>query len=175
MQPMSARLRATIASSILLVGLVGLVGASSASAAEMTATTVLPPTVAGSGVLTARGDGRVRLGGSYVLAGSLEGGSLRIDGAGVLSSVTVTGWVSRTRLAGGGIIYRFGDSTGHFLIGGRTIVTRIESHSMQFSATGHGRAWLVGTGTYQANGHAPLPWTAPAAVTGSSGSPSTAF
>ncbi len=168
MQPLSARLRATIASAIFLVGLFG---TSSVSAAELTATTAPTPTVAGSGSLIARGNGHVRLGGSYVLAGSLDGGTLRIGGAGLISSVTVTGWVSRTRLADGSVVYRFGDSTGHFLIGGRTIVTRIESHSMQFSATGHGRAWLAGSGTYHANGHGPFPWTSPAASTTSSSAP----
>jgi hypothetical protein len=167
---MSTRIRATIASAILFVGLVG---AGPVSAAETTTPAATPPTVAGIGVLVARGDGRVRLGGSYIVAGSLVGGTLRIDDAGVVSSVTVTGWVSKTRLADGGVIYRFGDSTGHFLIGGRTIVTRVESHSLEFSATGHGRAWLVGTGTYWANGHGPFPWTAPAAA--STTTPSATF
>jgi hypothetical protein len=170
MQPMSARWRATIASAILLVGLVG---ASSVSAAETTSPTATTPTVAGSGVLVARGDGRVRLGGSYVLTGSLDGGTLRIDHSGVISSITVTGWTSKTRLADGSVIYRFGDSTGHVLIGGRAIVTRIESHSMQFSAAGHGRAWLIGTGSYWVNGHGPFPWTAPAAE--STTTPATTF
>lgn len=170
MQPLTARWRATIASAILLVGLVG---ASSVSAAETASTTATTPTVAGSGVLVARGDGRVRLGGSYVLTGSLDGGTLRIDHAGVVSSITVTGWISKTRLVDGSVIYRFGDQTGHFLIGGRTIVTRIQSHSIQFSAAGHGRAWLVGTGSYWANGHGPFPWTPPAAE--SATDPSTTF
>jgi hypothetical protein len=160
MHTQTARLRATIVSAILLVGLFG---AGSVSAAEPATATTSTPTVAGSGVLSAQGDGRVRLGGSYVLAGSLDGGTLRIDGAGVVSSVRVTGWISRTRLTDGSTIYRFGDATGQFLIGGRTIVTRIDSHSMRFSAAGHGRAWLVGAGTYWANGHGPFPWTAPAA------------
>jgi hypothetical protein len=170
MQPMSARWRATIASAILLVGLVG---ASSVSAAEIAGPTATTPTVAGSGVLVANGDGRVRLGGSYVLAGSLDGGTLRIDHAGVVSRITVTGWISKTRLVDGSLVYRFGDHTGHFLIGGRTIVTRIQSHSIQFSAAGHGRAWLVGTGSYWANGHGPFPWTAPTAE--STTDPSTSF
>lgn len=170
MQTISARLRATIATAILLVGLFG---ASPVSAADATATTTPAATVAGSGVLVARGDGHVRLGGSYVLSGSLDGGTLRIDGAGVASSVAVTGWISKTRLADGSLIYRFGDATGHFLIGGRTIVTRIESHAMHFSAAGHGRAWLVGTGAYWANGHGPFRWTAPPAE--STATPSTTF
>ena len=170
MQPMSARWRATIISAILLVGLVG---ASSVSAAEPTSPTASTPTVAGTGVLVARGDGRVRLGGSYVLTGSLDGGTLRVDHAGAISSITVTGWTSKTRLADGTLIYRFGGSTGHFLIGGRTIVTRIESHSMQFSAAGHGRAWLIGSGSYWANGHGPFPWTPP--PTDAAAVPSTTF
>lgn len=170
MQPMSARFRVTIASAVLLVGLVG---ASFVSAAEATRATAPASTVAGSGALVARGDGRVRLGGSYVLTGSLVGGLLRIDGAGVVSSVTVTGWISKTRLPDGSVIYRFGSSTGHFLIGGRTIVTRIESDSVQFGAAGHGRAWLTGTGTYWTNGHGPFPWTSPAAETATT--PSTTF
>ena len=167
MQPISARSRATIASAILLIGLFG---TSSVSAAEPANPT---PTVAGSGVLVARGDGHVRLGGSYVLTGSLDGGTLRIDGAGVFSTVRVTGWTSRTRLADGSLIYRFGDSTGHYVIGGRTIVTRISSQAIQFSAAGHGRAWLVGTGSYWANGHGPFPWPAPEAK--STTIPSTTF
>jgi hypothetical protein len=170
MQTRMARLRAAVASTILVVGLFG---AATVSAAESTTAAAPPPTVAGSGVLAAQGDGRVRLGGSYVLAGSLDGGTLRIDGAGVVSSLQVTGWVSKTRLADGALIYRFGDGTGHFLIGGRAIVTRIESHSMRFSVAGHGRAWLIGSGTYWANGHGPFPWTAPAAE--STTTPSTTF
>lgn len=158
MQTHSARLRAIFLPAILVVGLFG---ATSVSAAEAATPTVTPPTIAGSGVLTAQGDGRVRLGGSYVLAGSLDGGTLRIDGAGVVSSIRVTGWISKTHLADGSLVYRFGDRTGHFFIGGRTIVTRIESHSMRFSAGGHGRAWLVGTGSYWVNGRGPNPWTEP--------------
>ncbi len=170
MQPLSARWRATIATAILLVGLVG---AGPVSAAEATTTSATTPSVAGPGILVARGDGHVRLGGSYVLTGSLDGGTLRIDHAGAISSITVTGWISKTRLADGSLIYRFGDSTGHFLIGGRAIVTRIESHSMQLDAAGHGRAWLVGNGTYWANGHGPFPWTAPSVV--ATNTPSTTF
>jgi hypothetical protein len=170
MQTYSAWLRAIAASAVVVLGLVA---ASPVAAADPDAATVQPPTVAGTGVLTAQGDGRVRLAGSYALAGSLEGGTLRIDGAGVFSTIRVTGWTSRTRLADGSIVYRFGDATGHFLIGGRTIVTLIQSHAMRFGATGHGRAWLVGTGTYWANGHGPFPWTDPAA--GSSTSATATF
>jgi len=171
MQTNSTRLRVAIVSAVFLVGVLG---ASSVSAAEATTAGPPPPTVAGTGVLAAQGDGRVRLGGSYVLAGSLVGGTLRIDGAGVFASVRVTGWISKTRLIDGSVIYRFGDATGHFLIGGRTIVTRIQSHAIRFSAAGHGRAWLIGSGTYWANGHGPFPWTAPTA-TSTTTTPSTTF
>ena len=75
----------------------------------------------------------------------------------MISSVTVTGWISKTRLADGSVIYRFGDSTGHFLHRRPDDRDPDRSHSMQFSAAGHGRAWLVGTGTYWANGHGPFP------------------
>lgn len=160
MQISTAPLRGLAMAATLLVGLAG---ASSVSGAETSTSTMPPPTVAGTGVLAAQGDGRVRLGGSYVLAGSLDGGTLRIDGAGVFSSIRVTGWISKTRLADGSLVYRFGDATGHFLIAGRTIVTRIESHSMRLSAGGQGRAWLVGVGTYWVNGMGPFPWTAPSA------------
>jgi hypothetical protein len=170
MQTHTARLRAILIAAVLVVGLFG---ASSVSAAEAATPTVSPATVAGTGVLTAQGDGHVRLAGSYVLDGSLDGGTLRIVGAGVVSSIRVTGWISKTRLADGTLVYRFGDRTGHFLIGGRTIVTRIESHSMRFSAGGHGRAWLIGSGTYWVNGHGPFPWTE--RNTGSATSPSTTF
>jgi hypothetical protein len=170
MQAHPGRLRAILVPAVLVLGLFA---ASSVSAAEAATPAARPPTIAGSGVLTAQGDGHVRLAGSYVLAGSLDGGTLRIEGAGVVSSIRVTGWISKTRLADGTLVYRFGDATGHFLIGGRTIVTSIESHSLRISAAGHGRAWLIGTGTYWANGHGPFPWTEPAAE--SSASPSTDF
>jgi hypothetical protein len=170
MQIQSARTRAIVAMATLVFGLFG---ASSVSAAEPSTTSVPPPTVAGSGVLTAHGDGHVRLGGSYVLVGSLDGGTLRIDGAGRLSTVRVTGWTSKTRLADGSLIYRFRDASGHFLIAGRTIVTRIESHAMRFTAGGHGRAWLIGAGTYWVNGRGPFMWTAPSAA--STTTQSTAF
>jgi hypothetical protein len=170
MQISTARLRAIAISGTLLIGLAG---ASSVSAAETPTATVPPATVAGTGVLAAQGDGRVRLGGSYVLAGSLDGGTLRIDGAGVFSSIRVTGWISKTRLADGSLVYRFGEATGHFLIAGRTIVTRIESHSMRFSAGGHGRAWLIGAGTYWVNGMGPFLWTAPSADSTATVTPTT--
>lgn len=157
-----ARLQAAIlrASIVLAVLIASLLGTGPVSAAEPDSSTPLP-TVAGSGVLAAQGGGHVRLGGSYVLAGSLEGGTLRISGTSPASTVRVTGWVSKTRLADGTLVYRFGDATGHYWIAGRTIVTTIESHAMRFSAAGHGRAWLFGSGSYWVNGRGPNPWTEP--------------
>ncbi len=170
MQVHPGRLRAIVLPGVLVLGLFA---AGPASAADSATPAAHPPTVAGTGVLRAQGDGNARLAGTYVLAGSLDGGTLRIEGAGAFSSIRVTGWISKSRLADGTLLYRFGDATGRFLIGGRTIVTSIESHSMRFGAAGHGQAWLVGTGTYRANGHGPFPWTEPAAE--SAASPSTDF
>jgi len=148
--------------------ILGLVGAGPASAAEPTASTAqtgpTAPTVSGAGTLAAHGSGHVRLGGSYVLTGSLTGGTLRIDGAGRYSTVRVTGWTSKTRQADGTIVFRFRGTTGHFRIAGRTIVTRIDSGAIRFTATGHGRAWLLGAGSYWVNGHGPKPWTATGAT-----------
>lgn len=150
----------------------GLLGAGPVSAAETTTPqpTAAVAVVAGTGALTADGDGYVQLGGTYAVTGTIVGGSLRISGAGYFSSVHVTGWLSRTRLANGTTVYRFGDHRGTFTISGRTIVTRVVSHSIHLDAAGHGRAWLVGTGTYSANGHGSLPW-APAGT--STADPST--
>lgn len=152
-----ARYRAILLPAILVASLFGAAGVSAAEPA------VSPPapTVAGSGVLAATGDGQVRLAGTYVLAGSLDGGSLRVRGVDRSSEIRVTGWTSKTRLANGTVIYRFADTTGHYWIAGRTIATTIESDAIRFSAAGHGRAWLVGTGSYWVNGRGPNPWTEP--------------
>ena len=153
-----ARYRAILLPAILMVGLFG---ATSVSAADDPAVEMPAVTVAGSGVLVAEGDGHARLTGSYLLAGSLDGGTLRIRGIDRWSSIRVTGWNSKTRLADGTVIYRFGDAVGHYWIAGRTLGTVIESHAMRFSAAGHGRASLVGSGSYWVNGRGPLPWTEP--------------
>lgn len=158
----SARLRATLPIAVLIVGLFG---APAVSAAEEPTTSPSAVVVAGSGVLAAQGDGRVRLAGSYVLTGSLEGGTLEIRGIDRWSSIRVGGWVSRTRLAGGALIYRFGDRTGTYHIAGRSLVTTIESDSMRFSAVGRGRVTLRGEGTFWVNGRGPLPWSDPAVET----------
>ena len=155
----SARIRAILLPAVLIVGLFG---ASNVSAADDPSATPAAATVAGTGVLVAQGDGHVRLAGSYLLTGSLDGGTLRLRGVDRWSSIRVTGWSSRTRLADGTLIYRFDDDTGHYWIAGRTLVTTIESHAMRFNAAGHGRATLVGTGSYWVNGHGPFPWTDPA-------------
>lgn len=153
-----ARLRAILLPAVLVAGLFG---ASNVSAADDPAVERPTATVAGTGVLAAHGDGHVRLAGSYVLTGSLDGGTLGIRGADRWSSIRVTGWSSKTRLTDGTVIYRFTDATGHYRIAGRTIVTTIESDAMRFSAAGHGRASLVGSGSYWVNGRGPLPWTGP--------------
>jgi hypothetical protein len=153
-----ARLRAIVLPALLVVGLFS---ASGVSAAEDPTGAAPAATVAGTGVLTASGDGHVRLAGSYLLTGSLDGGSLSIRGVDRWSIVRVTGWVSKTRLADGTVVYRFGERTGQYRIAGRTLATTIESESIRFTAAGHGRATLVGSGSYWVNGRGPLPWSDP--------------
>ena len=155
-----ARIRAIIMPGILVVGLFG---ASSVSAAEEP-TDTSAVTVAGTGTLAAQGDGHARLAGSYTLTGSLEGGTLSIRGIDRYTTIRVSGWISKTRFADGTLLYRFGDRTGHYVIVGRTLVTNIDSDAMRFVATGHGRASLVGEGTFWVNGHGPFPWNPPAAA-----------
>lgn len=156
-----ARLRAIVLPAVLLVGLFG---ASTVSAAEETAAPS-SATVAGTGVLSAQGDGQARLAGSYLLTGSLDGGTLEIRGIDRWSAIRVTGWISKTRLADGALIYRFGDRTGRYWIAGRSLATNIESDAMRFRAAGHGRATLRGEGSYWVNGRGPLPWSDPEAET----------
>jgi hypothetical protein len=152
-----ARFRAILLPALLVVGLFG---ASSVSAAEATATPQAT-TLAGTGVLAAHGDGHARLAGGYLLMGSLDGGSVSIRGIDRWSAIRVTGWTSKTRLADGTVVYRFGDRIGHFWIAGRTLATNIESDAMRFTAAGHGRATLVGDGSYWVNGRGPFPWSDP--------------
>lgn len=155
-----ARIGAILLPALLVTGLFG---ASSVSAAEDPASSPSTVTVAGTGVLVAEGDGHARLAGSYVLTGSLDGGSIAIRGVDRWSTVRVTGWISKTRLVDGTIVYRFGDRTGHYWIAGRSLATNIESDAMRFSAAGHGRVTLTGVGSYWVNGRGPLPWTDPGA------------
>ena len=151
-----ARLRALILPVVLVAGLFG---ASGVAAAEDPAGTQPVATIAGRGVLAAQGDGRARLAGGYLLIGSIEGGTLELRGVNRWSIIRVAGWISKTRLADGTLVYRFGDRTGHYRIAGRTLVTIIESDALRFRAAGHGRATLRGVGTYWVNGDGPFPWT----------------
>jgi hypothetical protein len=116
-----ARIRAILIPAALVVGLFGASGVAAADdpAADPAAT------IAGTGVLAAHGDGHARLAGSYLLTGSLDGGSLTIRGVDRWSTIRVTGWNAKTRLADGTLVYRFGDGDGTFWIAGRTIATTI--------------------------------------------------
>jgi hypothetical protein len=151
-----ARLRAIVIPAVLIVGLFS---ASTASAADETSATPSRVTVAGTGVLAAQGDGHARLAGSYVLTGSLDGGTIEIRGVDRWSTIRVTGWISKTRLADGALVYRFGEGEGQYWIAGRSLVTSIESDGMRFRAAGRGRATLRGEGSYWVNGRGPLPWS----------------
>ena len=153
-----AWLRASLLPAVLIVGMFG---ASTVSAADEPVAAPSTVTVAGTGVLAAQGDGHARLAGSYVLTGSLDGGTLEIRGIDRWTTIRVTGWVSKTRLAGGALVYRFGDRTGQYRISGRSLATTIESDAMRFRAAGHGRATLSGEGSYWINGRGPLPWSDP--------------
>jgi hypothetical protein len=113
--------------------------------------------LAGSGTLAAKGNGTVRLGGSYVATGSMDGGWLKVSGVTTYTIVRVTGWTSKTRFADGSLLFR--GVHGSFYIAGRSIVTTIQSSLVRFVATGHGRAALVGTGVYYVNGHGPFRWS----------------
>jgi hypothetical protein len=112
--------------------------------------------VAGSGTLAAKGAGYVRLAGSYVLNGSMDGGWLKVTGVTRWTVVRVSGWESKTRFADGSLLFR--GVHGSFHIAGRSIATAISSPLVRFAATGHGRARLVGTGIYYVNGHGPFRW-----------------
>jgi len=112
--------------------------------------------VAGSGTLAAKGTGYVRLAGSYVLNGSMDGGWLKVTGVTPWTVVRVSGWESKTRFADGSLLFR--GVHGSFHIAGRSITTAISSPLVRFAATGHGRAHLVGTGIYFVNGHGPFRW-----------------
>lgn len=125
-----------------------------ASGAPTAATQVV---LSGSGTLAAKGRGTVRLAGSYVATGSMDGGWLKVTGVTQWTVVRVTGWTSKTRFADGSLLFR--GVHGSFYIAGRTIATTIESPLVRFVATGHGRAALVGTGVYYVNGHGPFRWS----------------
>ena len=156
MNVLPARIRASVVPAVLLVGLFS---ASTVSASDAPTATPSNVTVAGTGVLAAQGDGHARLARSYLLTGSLDGGTIEIRGIDRWSAIRVTGWIAKTRLADGTLVYRFGDRTGQYWIAGRSLVTIIESDAMRFRAAGHGRATLRGEGSYWVNGRGPLPWS----------------
>ena len=153
-----ARVRAIVLPAVLIVGLFG---TSTVKAADSETPAPSAVTVAGTGVLAARGDGHARLAGRYRLTGSLDGGTLEIHGIERGTTIRVTGWVSKTRLLDGTLVYRFGERTGSFVIAGQSLVTNIDSDAMRFRVVGRGRATLRGEGSYWVNGRGPLPWSDP--------------
>ena len=112
--------------------------------------------ISGTGTLAAKGAGTVRLAGSYVATGAMDGGWLKVTGITPWTIVRVSGWESKTRFADGSLLFR--GVHGSFYIAGRTIATTIQSPLVRFVASGHGRAYLVGTGVYYVNGHGPFRW-----------------
>lgn len=132
------------------------VAAPAAAATTGTAAAETQAAIAGTGTLAAKGAGTVRLAGSYVATGSMDGGWLKVTGVTPWTIVRVSGWTSKTRFADGSLLFR--GVHGSFYIAGRTIVTTIQSPLVRFVASGHGRAQLVGTGVYYVNGHGPFRW-----------------
>jgi len=126
-----------------------LTGASVVAAAEP-ATGAGDVTVAGTGTLAAKGSGYVKLAGSFVLVGSMDGGWLSVTGIDPDTIVRVTGWTSKTRFADGSLLYR--GVQGSFHVAGRTIRVGLGSADVRFVVTGHGHAYLKGRGTYRVNG-----------------------
>jgi len=153
MRRFSNLLRIVVLPAVLAVAVAGPAAAATTSASSAPAPTVV---VAGSGTLAAKGTGYVRLAGSYVLNGSMDGGWLKVTGVTQWTIVRVSSWESKTRFADGSLLFR--GVHGSFHIAGRSITTAISSPLVRFAATGHGRAHFVGTGIYFVNGHGPFRW-----------------
>jgi len=148
---------ARLALPALLVLAVAAPAAAATTPASGAPTATTQVVLSGSGTLAAKGNGTVRLAGSYVATGSMDGGWLKVTGVTAYTVVRVTGWASKTRFADGSLLFR--GVHGSFYIAGRSIVTTIQSPLVRFVATGHGRAALVGTGIYYVNGHGPFRWS----------------
>ena len=143
---------------LILPLVLALVIAAPAAAATTSPTTAAgQAAISGTGTLAAKGAGYVRLAGSYVATGSMDGGWLKVTGVTAWTVVRVTGWQSKTCFADGSLLFR--GVHGSFYIADRTIVTTIQSPLVRFVASGHGRAYLVGTGIYYVNGHGPFRWS----------------
>ena len=127
------------------------------STSALGASTVPATVVSGTGTLAARGAGYVRLAGSYVVRGSMDGGWLKISGVSRWTIIRVSSWVSRTRLADGSILFK--GVHGPFVVAGRSIVTQLRSPAVRFTVAGHGRTYLLGSGINYVNGHGPFRWT----------------
>ena len=153
MRHLSLALRGIVLPFALVLAIAGPAAAAAASFATTSSAT--PATVlAGTGTLAAKGAGTVRLAGSYVAYGAMDGGWLKVTGISAWTVVRVTGWQSKTRFADGSLLFR--GVHGSFYVAGRTIATTIQSPLVRFVATGHGRASLVGVGVYYVNGHGPF-------------------
>jgi len=151
MRTLSALLRVAVLPAVLALAVAA---PAAVGAAEPTTDATV---VAGTGTLAAKGSGYARIAGSYVLAGSMDGGWLKVTGVTRYTIVRVTGWTSKTRFADGSLLFR--GVHGNFYIAGRTIATTISSPLTRFRATGHGRAYFAGEGVYYVNGHGPFRWS----------------
>ena len=156
MRRFSNLLRLVVLPAAIALAIAAPAAAASVSAGGARASAAPAAVVAGRGTLAANGSGYVRLAGSYVLTGSMDGGWLKVSGITPWTVVRVSGWASKTRFADGSLLFR--GVHGSFYVAGRTIATTISSPHSRFVATGHGRAVLVGEGVYYVNGHGPFQW-----------------
>jgi hypothetical protein len=134
---------------------VGLLGASAVSAAEPSASGSV--TVVGSGTLAAGGAGVAHVRGTFVITGSMRGGTLVIDGIDRTTAIRVTGWRAKVRIDADTLLYRH--VFGSFTVAGRTIRVTITSPATRFVAAGTGAASLRGIGWYRIDGGATHRWT----------------
>ena len=152
MRSLSFAVRALLLPLVLVLA----IAAPAAAATTATPSADAQAAISGTGTLAAKGAGTVRLAGSYVATGAMDGGWLKVTGITPWTIVRVSGWESKTRFADGSLLFR--GVHGSFYIAGRTIATTIQSPLVRFVASGHGRAYLVGTGVYYVNGHGPFRW-----------------
>ncbi len=151
--PRTLRIAAVPAAVVLSISL-----ASTVAAAEPTTAPSSGPTVAlaGTGTVAAHGAGTAAIAGNGTVTGTMDGGWIRVRTHGSATTVVVTGWHTRVRFVDGTVLYR--DVHGSFSATGPAVGLTLQGPEVSFTATGSGTVVLRGTGTYQVNGGAPIPW-----------------
>lgn len=110
--------------------------------------------VAGSGTLTAEGDGRATLYGGGTFSAAAGAGQLWIYDRNGDADITVTGEgrLTKTVLANGDIRYYYRGFKGTATISGSDVGIILKGIDMTLAAEGTGHATLYGSGTYTVNG-----------------------